>query len=43
MASVELLSKDIGILAGLPVFQRVFEVLSPKSNLAFKWFKKEGG
>ena len=42
MASVELLSKDIGILVGLPVFQRVFEVLSPKSNLAFKWFKKEG-
>ncbi|MDO5457366.1 MAG: carboxylating nicotinate-nucleotide diphosphorylase [Atopococcus tabaci] len=42
MASIELLSKDTGILAGLPVFQRTFEVLSPKSNLTFKWFKKEG-
>lgn len=42
VATVELLSKDEGIIAGLPVFQRVFEVLSPKSQLNFKWFKKEG-
>ena len=40
VATVELLSKDEGIIAGLPVFQRVFEVLSPKSQLNFKWFKK---
>lgn len=42
IATVELLSKDEGIIAGLPVFQRVFEVLSPDSKLNFKWFKKEG-
>lgn len=40
IATVELLSKDEGIIAGLPVFQRVFEVLSPDSKLNFKWFKE---
>lgn len=41
-ASVELIAKQDGVLAGIPIFQRVFELVNPKDDIKFIWFKKEG-
>lgn len=40
LGEVELLCKEDGVLAGLPVFQRVFELLDPKTEVTF--FFKDG-
>jgi len=37
--NVDLISKDFGIIAGLPIFKRVFELLG---NINVEFFKKDG-